>query len=187
MTWSSTGKGLVLCGLVATLAAVFIKARPWSFIALAMLVLWSAGVMAIDALYRRRAVQRFRAVWEPQGKDLLLVYSNSPHWQQYVETNWLTRWGARAVVLNWSERHIWQTRARATPPEVALFQAFSGSREFNPLAIVVPRRGHAVHIVRFWRAFRDHKHGKAAGLRICEAQVEEYLAKASGPAEVVRP
>jgi hypothetical protein len=187
MTWSSTGKGLVLCGLVATLAAVFIKARPWSFIALAMLVLWSAGVMAIDALYRRRAVQRFRAVWEPQGKDLLLVYSNSPHWQQYVEANWLTRWNARAVVLNWSERRSWQTPPRATAPEVVLFQAFSGPREFNPLAIVVPPRGHAVHIVRFWKAFRDHKHGKPAGLRTCEAQVEEFLAKASEPVEVVRP
>ena len=186
MAWSNAGKGVVVCLLGGTLVAFLVEARPWSLVALALLVLCSVSIMVLDALHRRRVVQRFRAAFEPKGKDLLLVYSNSPHWRQYVETNWLTRWGAHAVVLNWSERHIWQTRARSTPPEVALFQAFSGTREFNPLAIVVPRRGHAVHIVRFWKAFRDHKHGKPARLRTCEAQVEEFLAKARGSAEVVR-
>jgi hypothetical protein len=47
------------------------------------------------------AVKRFRAVWHPQGKDLLLVYSNSPNWQQHVEEQWLPKWRQRAVVLNW--------------------------------------------------------------------------------------
>lgn len=42
-----------------------------------------------------RAVRRFRAAWEPRGKDLLLVYSNSPHWKAYVEERWLPRWGHR--------------------------------------------------------------------------------------------
>src|SRR5262245_29568260 len=174
MTWSRAGKWLVACALVGTLGAVFIKAWPVSVILLALLALWSGSVMAMDALYRRRAVQRFREFWGPKGKDLLLVYSNSPHWQQYVETHWLSRWGARAVVLNWSERRTWQPAAHSARSEVALFHAFSGSREFNPLAIVVPPRGHIVHVVRFWKAFRDHKHGKPARLREAEAEVDAY-------------
>src|SRR6266404_1245094 len=76
------------------------------------------------------AVRRFRAAWQSQGRDLLLVYSNSPNWKRYVEEKWLPRWGDRAVVLNWSERQNWRRDLR---PEVSLFRAFAGDREFNPL------------------------------------------------------
>jgi hypothetical protein len=119
-----------------------------------------------------RAVRRFRAAWGVQGKDLLLVYSNSPHWQRYVEETWFPRWGHRAVVLNWSERSKWERPPRA---EVALFRAFAGAREFNPLGIVVPATGRAVYIVRFWRAFREYKHGKERLLRLSEAELDRYL------------
>jgi hypothetical protein len=121
---------------------------------------------------RWRAVRRFRAAWQSQCKDLLLVYSNSPNWKRYVEEKWLPRWGNRAVVLNWSERQTWRRDRRA---EVALFRAFAGDREFNPLGIVVPRKGRAAHVVRFWRAFRDYKHGKDGPLRIAEAKLEACL------------
>ena len=60
--------------------------------------------------------------------------------------------GIWVVVLNWSERSQWR---RPVSPEVALFRAFAGAREFNPLAIVVPARGRKVHVVRFWLAFRE--------------------------------
>src|SRR5713226_7047787 len=99
-----------------------------------LLILATAVALAAAGAYLRyvwrrwRAVRRFRAVWQSQGKDLLLVYSNSPNWKSYVEEKWLTRWGHRAVVLNWSERQHWQRERR---PEVALFRAFAGDREFN--------------------------------------------------------
>ena len=121
---------------------------------------------------QRTAVRRFRAAFAAQGKDLLLVYSNSPNWQAYVEEQWLPRWGHRAVILNWSQRSTW---ARPVSPEVALFRAFSGSREYNPLGIVVPASGGEVHIVRFWQAFRDHKHGRDRRLKTAEAELDDYL------------
>jgi hypothetical protein len=89
-----------------------------------------------------------------------------------VEENWLPRWGNRAVVLNWSERRNWQRERR---PEVALFRAFAGDREFNPVGIVVPQKGRAARVVRFWRAFREYKHGKDRLLLAAEAELEACL------------
>jgi hypothetical protein len=77
--------------------------------------------------------------------------------------------------LNWSQRRQWQGSA----PEVTLFREFVGgggfSREYNPVAVIVPPRGRRVHIVRFWRAFRDYKHGRTRRLREAEAELERGL------------
>ena len=148
-----------------------------------VILVFAAGVsvavvagFGLDFCRKRRAVQRFRRSWGKQGKDLLLVYSNSPNWQQYVEENWLPRWGHRAVTLNWSERNEWGKRGA---PEVALFRAFAGCKEFNPLGIVVPPSGSRVHVVRFLHAFRDYKHGNDRRLREAEAELEHYLQEAA--------
>ncbi len=47
---------------------------------------------------------------------------------------------------------------------------WGGDREFNPLAIVIPERG-PVQVIRFWQAFRDHKHGRDRALRVAEAEL----------------
>lgn len=131
------------------------------------LIAWTWRVVVQTA-----AVLRFRAAYPV--KNLLLVYSNSPHWQRYVEETWLPRWGERAIVLNWSERHTWKRS-----PEVGLFRAFlkgaGFAREYNPAAIVVPPTGRRVRVVRFWRAFRDFKHGRDRLLRQAEADLQNAL------------
>ena len=119
----------------------------------AALAMAACGIYLGDRWRKWRAVRRFRACWRSQGKDLLLVYSNSPHWQR-------------------SERSQWGSPARA---EVALFRAFAGAREFNPLGIVVPATGRQAHVVRFWRAFREHKHGKDRLLQAAEADLGRLL------------
>jgi hypothetical protein len=43
------------------------------------------------------------ALWLPRGKDILLVYSDSPIWREYVLSEILPLVQERAVVLNWSE------------------------------------------------------------------------------------
>jgi hypothetical protein len=160
--------------IILTLAVLISVALLWR----GLLVLATAIALLIAAAYladqwrKSRAIQRWRGAWSTKGKDVLLVYSNSPHWQRYVEENWLPRWGPRAVLLNWSERSSWE---RPLPPEVALFRAFAGPREFNPLAIVVPATGTKVHVVRFWRAFREFKHGKDRLLLAAEADLERSL------------
>jgi len=139
-----------------------------------LIALLAATVWAVFTWRRRNAVHRFRRAFGPLGKDLLLVTSDSPHWRAYIEEHWLSRWGDRAVVINWSERSRWDR----TRPEIGLFREFSRAREFNPLAIVVPSRGEHVIVVRFWKAFRDHKHGKPQKLLKAEKDLERYLAEA---------
>jgi hypothetical protein len=92
--------------------------------------------------------------WCTRGRDVLLVYSNSPIWQSYVEEMLLPRLSHRAIVLNWSQRRKW------TPSLAVLaFRYFGGSREFNPMAIVF-RPFRPARSFRFYKPFRDFKHGK---------------------------
>jgi hypothetical protein len=100
----------------------------------------------------------------------LFVYSDSPNWKSYIESNILPRIESHAVTLNWSERKRWD---EANPFEAKVFRRWAGDREYNPVAIVFPPAG-KVKVIRFWRAFRDYKHGKEQPLK----QAQEELFKA---------
>jgi hypothetical protein len=125
----------------------------------------------LDRRKRRRLQREFHNRWGAHGKRLLLVYSNSPNWQAYVEENWLPQLASIAVVLNWSERGTWAERH---PFEADIFRTWAGDQEFNPLAIIIPADG-AVRVIRFWQAFRDYKHGKDRTLRAAEAELGAAL------------
>jgi hypothetical protein len=125
----------------------------------------------LDRRKRRRLQREFHKRWGAHGKRLLLVYSNSPNWQAYVEENWLPQLESIAVVLNWSERGTWTERH---PLEADIFRTWAGDLEFNPLAIIIPPEG-AVRVIRFWQAFRDYKHGKDRTLRAAEAELGAAL------------
>jgi hypothetical protein len=96
--------------------------------------------------------------WNLRGRDVLFVYSNSPVWSDYIEQKILPNISGRAIVLNWSERKQWKPSLA-----VLVFKRFSGTREFNPIAIVFrPFRLHK--IFRFYEEFKDFKHGKTENL-----------------------
>jgi hypothetical protein len=107
-------------------------------------------------------------VHSASGRDLLIVYSSSPHWQPYIEEKWISRWQDRAVLLNRSAPD-WQTR-----PETRLWRRLAGLQNHTPVAIVVPKRG-ATRIVRFYSAFQDYKHGKPSALHAKEEELENIL------------
>ena len=115
-----------------------------------------------------RLRRRFEAEWGREGKELVLVYSNSPHWRDRFENEILPRIQEKAVVLNWSERSTPEWKRR--PLEVRIFRLWGGHREFNPMAIVFSP-GKKVRTIRFWQAYRDFRHGKPMPLR----QKEEEL------------
>ena len=107
-------------------------------------------------------------VWVPFGRRVLFVYSDSPLWQEYVEHNILPRLPSGSVVLNWSKRRHWSRWTLA----YWTFRFFGGRREFNPIAVVVrPLRWSRVF--RFWRAFRDFKHGRREPLTRLEREFLE--------------
>ena len=106
-------------------------------------------------------------LWLPRGKNTLFVYSDSPNWHDYIAENILSKIERRCVVLNWSERSRWQNSASLA---AGVFMFFGGDREFNPMAVVF-RPLRAPRTVRFFQAFRDHKHGKPEGLHKAEAEL----------------
>jgi hypothetical protein len=146
--------------------------------------------------YRSSALRReFLRRWP--GKRGILVYSNSPNWQTYIEQNWLPSIGDALLILNWSKRADW---SQQHPFEQRVCRRYGGDREFNPLAIVFKPRGrvatlsawlqgigrldpiamflpnsHDTEVVRFFQAFRDHKHGKDELLRTREKEMFDAL------------
>jgi hypothetical protein len=102
--------------------------------------------------------------WCSRGLDILFVYSDSPVWRSHIEAEILPHLGERAVILNWSSRKQWRfSLARLA------FSHFAGDREFNPIALVF-RPFRRVRTFRFWRPFRDFKHGKPEPLRRLESE-----------------
>jgi hypothetical protein len=111
-------------------------------------------VLAFYVPYRTTMYLLVWALWVSKGKDVLFVYSDSPIWQEYMLTQILPLVRERAVIMNWSERSKWPRWSF----RVHVFRSFRGYREFNPLVIVF-RPWHRARKFRFWRAFKDWKHG----------------------------
>jgi len=109
-------------------------------------------------------------LWCSRGVDTLVVYSESPHWQQYMTESVIPNLRGRAVVLNWSQRRNW----RLLSLRGAVFKFFGGDREFNPL-VVVFRPFRIPQTFRFWKPFRDRKHGNLNPLRELEGKLYAYL------------
>ena len=110
------------------------------------------------------------AWWCSRGINVLLVYSDSPIWHDYIEGDFLPKLPHSTIVLNWSQRRQWRWFSL---PFMA-FRFFCGTREFNPM-LVVFRPFHWAKSFRFWRAFKDYKHGKHAPLEAIQQEVVQYL------------
>jgi hypothetical protein len=94
------------------------------------------------------------AIWLTwKSQSVLFVYSDSPIWKDYMESEIIPRIQNQAVILNWSERKTWKTSL-----PVAAFRYFGTDRNFNPIAMVF-RPFHFVKTYRFFEAFKDFKHG----------------------------
>jgi hypothetical protein len=164
-----------------------------------LLVLLSPFIAFLLAWEEWRAGAQRRQFARVHGPEVrgILIYSNSPNWQQYIEQHWLPRIGPRLVVVNWSERARWKD---THPLEAAIFRRHLGDREFNPAAIVFRplmsgrlfRRWLAAiraldplgmlapyapsaDVVRFFQPFRDYKHGKERALQAAEAELWRLL------------
>jgi hypothetical protein len=148
------------------------KRQPWWLWPLFLLLLpfvVVAGVLWLAAAVLLQLV--VWVAWWPRGRYALVVYSNSPIWQEYFEVHVLPALGSRAFVLNWSERKRWRHSLAA-----ALFRFFGGDRDFNPSAIVFqpltwPRW------FRFYHAFQAFKHGRPEEVEKMRRELVEVLDK----------
>lgn len=121
-------------------ALLFILLAPILIIAVPAYLAW--GMLLYVTIWLRRR-QPF----------VVFVYSESPTWKAYIETEFLPRLQGRAVILNWSERRHWKNSLA-----VLAFRYFGGYRNFNPVGMVF-RPFHLVKTYRLFEAFKAFKHG----------------------------
>ena len=113
---------------------------------------------------------KFRNMAHRDGKFILFVYSDNPHWQSRIEQQLLPLVREHAIVLNWSDRSNWDRSSWA----VQAFHHWGDTRQFNPIAIVYVNLAH-VRVFRFFKAFRESRRGKYATLERLEAEFVQLV------------
>ena len=149
--------------LVAAIAIVILLS-PILVVALGWILIEGLGLRAWfwRAHYRR-------------GRDVVVVYSESPKWKLYFESQIIPRLEGRSVVLNWSERRDWPEKY---PWETRYVRRFAGDRGFNPCALVFLPNGR-IKRVSFFDAFRDLKHGNPNPLQEAEYELFRLIPAAA--------
>ncbi|HEX7966057.1 MAG TPA: hypothetical protein VF651_10085 [Gammaproteobacteria bacterium] len=107
----------------------------------------------------------------PANKWILVSYTESEHWSQYLETEIIPRLGDACVVINRS-RPDWKQKY---PIEAKAIKVWGKNRQYNPMIVLVPKVGR-VKIFRLFEEFKAKKHGKSGPL---EAKISEILELAS--------
>lgn len=131
------------------------------------------GVCAL--IYGQLLRLLFWAFYCTRGTNVLFVYSDSPVWKEYLENNIIPELPRTALKLNWSERKKWKQVSLL----VLIFKHYGGSKEYNPLGIIL-RPFKKTKIYRFWKPFKDFKHGKAVGLeKLCGEFISEAKSEAA--------
>ena len=151
--------------------------QRWLILGIVILAL-PLWLLVVLILALARLVQRivlYAMVWAwwigRAQRRVLFVYSDSPNWKAYIETNILPKLPSNTVVLNWSRRQSW---SKFSFP-VMLFHCFAGRREFNPIGLVF-ERFNGVERYRFRQPLRDAKHGHLESLQLVETQFLNHAA-----------
>jgi len=119
-----------------------------------LVIIFSPILIAAVFIYLLWGAILYATIWLTQGKQFVVfVYSDSPIWENYIETEILPHTQDRAVILNWSDRRNWKNSL-----PVLAFRYFGGYRNFNPIGMVF-RPFRFVKTYRFFEAFKAFKHG----------------------------
>ena len=108
--------------------------------------------------------------WLPRGKSILVVTSDSPVWSQYMASRIVRALQHKAFILNWSGRSQWP---KLPSLQLMVFHYFGRGREFNPLMVVF-RPLRLARVFRFWKPFKDYKHGRPDALEHLTEQALQY-------------
>jgi hypothetical protein len=146
--------GILFC-LMAVLAAI-----------------WVVVFLFFAFLIRLVVILLVWVLWLPAGKDVLFVYSESPNWEEYLQSKVIPKVEHRAHLLNWSERKKW--RVWKSMP-VLVFHLFAGQRNMNPMALCF-RFARWPKAFRFLQPLEDFKHGDDGALLRMLEDFYDYIA-----------
>ena len=132
-----------------------------------IIVVWYLRYLAKGLILKHS----FRKKLKKENKNILFAYSDSHHWQQYIEENILPVIESSAIVINRSRDSEWKNN---NPIEYQVIDRWGGGKEYNPIAIIFPQKG-KIKNIRFYQAFKDLKHGNSAPLKEKENELFDYL------------
>ncbi len=144
--------------LIAWLIWHFFPSQWWLAVLIGVCAAWYMTYLLWGYINLWLAVSAFKL----KGLDGILVYSNSPKWQTYIEHNWLPKFGDRFLVLNHSERKQWKLSVAMN-----VFDFFCGSINYCP-SVLIFRGFRYPKIFRFFYAFKDAKHNNTDALEKLE-------------------
>ncbi|HEX8814359.1 MAG TPA: hypothetical protein VF753_02565 [Terriglobales bacterium] len=132
------------------------KIRTGILFAVLMPLIIPLGLLALVMFWLHRFTLYLLvwSLWLPKGKDILVVYSDSTIWREYMVDHVIPLVEERAIILNWSERKRWRKRSLSHK----VFFSFGAGREYNPLVILF-RPFSRAKIFRFYGPFQNWKRG----------------------------
>ncbi len=134
-------------------------------------ILISPFLLVYGFMRKAWLIHQFRMQWRNKGKHILFIYSDSPNWKGYIDSNIVPLIESKTVFLNWSKRSEWETDK---PLEAKILETWGTAYEFNPMAIVFKSQW-KIETVRFFKAFKDFKHGNNSLLKEKEQELLSYL------------
>jgi hypothetical protein len=126
-------------------------------------------VVVASVIYEIGLLTLAHIIYARRGIRCLIIYSQSPLWRDHIASTWLPTIGPVAAMLDWSSRSTWTGGVA-----VALFRRFCGEQDFNP-AVIMFRGWRRPYVFRFFRAFREAKHGRPTYLQSLEEQMFRTL------------
>jgi hypothetical protein len=126
-----------------------------------VLILWGAA----RSSYQWTLRFLFWLKWHHYNKFIVFVYSDNPHWKEYIESKLLPHIAPHSVTLNRSQPAQWRYRQL----ETLIWTHWGGSVEYSPVAIVFPPHDPPC-VFRFWTPFKALHYGKEAPLLAARAE-----------------
>ena len=139
---------------------------------LPLIVVAGCLAMLVFVFYRISLYLLVWSCWCTRGRNVLLVYSESPLWYDDIRATVIPKLPGSSNVLNWSQRRTWKWYQLS----VHVARHFGGNREFNPI-VVIFRPFRPAKIFRFWSAFKDQKHGKTETLVSLKREMFESISR----------
>ena len=162
---------LILAATLLVIAVLAWWGGWWVMLLPAVVIVYAVAALVMATWRGSEATRAFRAAHP--DRTVLLAYSDNPRWKDYIEREWLPRWGDRAVVLDCSRP---AGAASTRTPAERLFRSVAGPRGHTPIAIVVPGAG-PITAIRFRRAFQELDAGSDAALRSAEARLSSAIGR----------
>lgn len=93
------------------------------------------------------------------GRQFLVVFSNSPKWHGYFVEKIVPLIGEQGLIVNTTRDNKWSS---STSVGRRAHKHWGGTEEHTPIVIYFPRVGH-VQVFRFYKAFKDRDSGGSLG------------------------